>query len=431
MFSIFKDKSEKDVNAEQAGPYQALAKRYNALLEQSLLIVLSAKGTVEEVSPRFLQLLGKPLLDIQGKSLSHLLHSKSKEALPSAFWQNFSAVSELSLALYFTNNQKQPSLLNCQFVPVYNGQGTIDIIQMIAVETAPDSEKAHKDALISALDRSFAVIEFEPDGTIITANDNFTQTVGYTLEQIQGKHHRMFCEDAFYKDNPNFWRDLATGKFSSGRFKRVNSRGESIWIQATYNPLRDENGKVYRIIKFASDITSRINAAIEAVQLAKVTSEETTSITKTSLNTLDLAIETSESIVAKIHSASQVGNMLLQQSRDINEIVTTIRAIAEQTNLLALNAAIEAARAGESGRGFAVVADEVRTLAGRSASATAEISNVVQKNRTLIDNMDKEIATISEISQNSKANIEVIASGINEVEQCVTRLAEAVHKISP
>ena len=123
-----------------------------------------------------------------------------------------------------------------------------------------------------AVDRSQAVIEFDVDGTIITANDNFLETMGYSLEEIQGKHHRMFVKDTYAVsvEYQNFWSSLRAGSFTSGEFDRVKKDGETIWINASYNPIYNSEGEVTKVIKIASDITEQKNQAEEAKLLANM-----------------------------------------------------------------------------------------------------------------------------------------------------------------
>ncbi len=121
---------------------------------------------------------------------------------------------------------------------------------------------------VAAIDRSQAVIEFNLDGTIITANDNFLQTLGYSLPEITGQHHRMFAEPA-YAASPEyaeFWAKLNKGEFDAGVYKRLGKNGKEVWIQASYNPVFDASGKPYKVVKFATDITNfiRINEEYEA-----------------------------------------------------------------------------------------------------------------------------------------------------------------------
>lgn len=177
-----------------------------------------------------------------------------------------------------------------------------------------------------AICRSQAVIEFDPRGIILWANDSFLATMGYALADLEGRHHRIFCEPG-YADTPayaDFWRKLGRGEFDAGEYKRVGKGGRAIWLQATYNPVFRADGSVERILKIATDTTPAHQLRMEL------------------RNTVD----------------------------GLSDIVNSIGLIANQTNLLALNASIEAARAGEAGKGFAVVAAEVKKLAGDTRSAT-------------------------------------------------------------
>ncbi|CAL4868533.1 Biofilm dispersion protein BdlA [Asticcacaulis sp. MM231] len=112
-------------------------------------------------------------------------------------------------------------------------------------------------AIVAAIDASQAVIEFTPDGRVIKANANFLQVMGYSFDEIVGKHHEIFCDQAFVSSDVyrQFWRNLSSGTFQSGAFKRVGRGGRVVWLQATYNPIIDRKGRVCKVIKFAADIT--------------------------------------------------------------------------------------------------------------------------------------------------------------------------------
>ena len=123
--------------------------------------------------------------------------------------------------------------------------------------------KEHR--IVQALIASQAVIEFKPDGTIISANENFLHTVGYTLAEVKGRHHSLFCDPTYVASDAYraFWKDLGDGMFKSDEFKRFRKNKESFWLQATYNPLKDRNGRVTGVIKVASDITEAKRKAID------------------------------------------------------------------------------------------------------------------------------------------------------------------------
>ena len=141
-----------------------------------------------------------------------------------------------------------------------------------AVAERPETRVDDSKALLEAFSRSQAIIEFTPEGEILDANENFLSVVGYTLDEIRGRHHRMFCESDFTStaEYADFWQDLAAGRFSTGEYKRVTKAGEEIWISASYNPVLDETGQVTKVVKIASDITATKRASVEATRLSNM-----------------------------------------------------------------------------------------------------------------------------------------------------------------
>jgi methyl-accepting chemotaxis protein len=115
---------------------------------------------------------------------------------------------------------------------------------------------------LAAIDRNQAVIEFQMDGTIVKANENFLRTLGYSMDEIKGQHHRMFCEDSYTRspEYKEFWARLNRGEYNAGEYKRIGKGGKEVWIQASYNAIADVNGKLVKVVKFASDITEAVKA---------------------------------------------------------------------------------------------------------------------------------------------------------------------------
>lgn len=277
------------------------------------------------------------------------------------------------------------------------------------------------------------MIEFSPEGEILAANANFLHTVGYSLEQIRGRHHRLFCFDEFYQQQPDFWRELKQGQFKSGQFERKNSRGESIWLEATYNPVFDDEHQVVKVIKFASDITALIRQR-QAVDLASKAvqqlSRQTTELFGQGASLLQQSVNNALSVEQEVTRASQLLQQLTEQSQAINAMVNSIRSIADQTNLLALNAAIEAARAGEHGRGFAVVADEVRHLASRTSLSTVDIEQVMKTNLGFTQDLMQSMEQVCAQTRSGNLLFQHTSAVFQGIEQSNTQMIDAVAQLA-
>jgi methyl-accepting chemotaxis protein len=273
--------------------------------------------------------------------------------------------------------------LEASYNPVKDATGKVFKIVKYAMDvTAKIEAESEAKSKLAALDRAMAVIEFDLDGRILCANDNLTRLLGYSATEIVGKNHSILCPPELINSNEyaDFWRRLNKGEFFSGQFKRISRQGNTLWLEASYNPVYDANGKLFKIVKFASDITERVERherdAQSAAQAYHI-SVETQKVAEQGTEVIHQAASEMRQISSSIDDSSRIIAQLGERSEQITAIVNTIRSIAEQTNLLALNAAIEAARAGDQGRGFAVVADEVRQLAGRTSRSTAEISEMI------------------------------------------------------
>ncbi|MBF8671188.1 PAS domain S-box protein [Pseudomonas putida] len=409
----------------------------SSLDSEMLVLQLDPQGRIEMVNGNFEsemlyraeQLLGRNIEEIVPAHVKMLdFYQRMKGAI--------SRGEHLNGAFRLLRGNGQEAWLRSILQPVKNSEGRIKYFTLHSSDLTRTIETSREhESLIKALMRSTAVIEFDLDGTILTANERFLVTVGYRLEQIRGKHHRMFCEpeevnSAGYQA---FWDKLRRGEYIAERFKRIDAHGRVVWLEASYNPIFDAHDVLYKVVKFATVITEQVNqelAVAEAADVAYNTSLGTDASARKATDVVTQSVSVMRGLEASMQEAAEGIQALDTQSRVIGSIIKTISDIAGQTNLLALNAAIEAARAGEQGRGFAVVADEVRQLASRTSTATEEIARVVQQNEQLAQAAVAIIDTSKRQAEQGLALADETGSVIVEIQDGAKRVVDVVGQFS-
>ncbi|MFB4394049.1 PAS domain-containing methyl-accepting chemotaxis protein [Pseudomonas sp. LS_2] len=358
-----------------------------AISRSMAMIEFSPDGTILDANEHFCATMGYDAEEIRGQH--HRLfcdpaYAKSTEY--QQLWQALGQGKAISGTFERVDKAGREVWLEASYMPVLDErQQVTSVIKVASDITQRINEEHESESLLKAIGRAMAVIEFTPQGRVIKANQNFLDTMGYRLEEVVGRHHGLFCtqeerESVQYRE---FWASLNRGEYHSHRFERVDKQGRTVYLEACYNPIFDNKGRLYKVVKFASDITHQVSTQQSAADAAHASSVQTDACARKGTQVVQQTVEVIEQISAELNDAARRIDAVSKQSEVIGKIVLTIRGIADQTNLLALNAAIEAARAGEHGRGFAVVADEVRSLAARTSQATLEIVEVVRQNHDL------------------------------------------------
>ncbi|WP_434617967.1 methyl-accepting chemotaxis protein [Azospirillum sp. B2RO_4] len=424
-----------------------------ALDRSQAVIEFGMDGTILTANSNFLTVMGYSLPEIVGKH--HRIFVDPAEHAGTAyreFWDRLKR-GEFQRALYRRIGKKGREVwIEATYNPVLNSAGRpIRIVKIATDVTERQTVNADMRGKIDAISRSQAVIEFNPDGTVITANENFLKVLGYSLDEIRGRHHSMFVdprerEGAAYRD---FWHRLNKGQFEAAQYRRIGKGGRVVWIQASYNPVFDGAGRLCKVVKFATDITEQISlldrlkslidtnfteieqamsgahrqadtaaaASSETrgtVQTIAAGAEELAAAAREIADSMSRSQQAADAAVSEADNADRAATRLSEVAKAMGGIVELIRSIAGQINMLALNATIEAARAGEAGRGFAVVANEVKNLANQSANATAQISREIEGMRSVSGDVVSSLSAIRTAMNNLREFVVMSAGAVEE-----------------
>jgi methyl-accepting chemotaxis protein len=455
------------------------SEKLDALNRSQAIVEFKLDGTIISANRLFLDTMGYGLEEIQGRHHSMFIDPVDrKSAVYRDFWASLNRGEFQSAEYRRVGKNGREIWIQASYNPVLGRTGKpYKIVKFATDITRQKLQAAEYEGQIKAINRSQAIIEFELDGTIVTANENFLATLGYSLEEIRGKHHSMFVEPAERGTHEYraFWHALAQGEYQTAEYKRIGKSGREVWIQASYNPILDMAGRPYKVVKFATDITAQVHERQRRAEIQRSIAAELGEIMKAVAGVTDQAegaasasSETSgnvqavatgaEELATSVNEISQQVNYALaisteavEQGRQTNvivsslstsaqkigEIVTLIDKIASQTNLLALNATIEAARAGEAGRGFAVVASEVKDLATQTARATEEIGEQIAQTQAstqqvvaAIETITATVSKINEISVGISAAVEEQSAVTREMSSNMQGASRSVSSIS-
>jgi methyl-accepting chemotaxis protein len=324
--------------------------------------------------------------------------------------------------------------IEATYSPIFDPLGSVSKIVKYATDvTSQKIKDSEFIAKVDALDKGFAVIEFDLAGKVLDANRNFLTAMGYTLREIRHQHHSMFCTEDYVRSEEyrDFWLKLSEGEFISGRFHRKGKFDRDVWIQATYSPIYDLNGNVMKVVKYAYDVTREVMLeqliSTKCHEMSQRMQQLNLSVNAVADNVGKADQLAKESATAASHgresisSSMQAIERITESSKKVANIVEVITDIASQTNLLAFNAAIEAARAGHQGVGFSVVAAEVRKLAERSSTAAMEITQLIGESQANV----REGSVVSKEAANS---FDGITKNVNLTEGRVGDIAKSTRE---
>ncbi|QFY61530.1 PAS domain S-box protein [Rhizobium grahamii] len=370
----------------------------NAISKSQAIIEFDLKGNVLRANENFCAAVGYSLSEIVGKHHSMFCdpsHAATHEYRE--FW------ARLGRGEYDTGAYKRLAKggreiwIQASYNPVFKHGRPYKVVKFAADITDVKMKAVEDAGKLDAISRSQAVIEFNPKGEILTANENFCGALGYSLFEIAGKHHSMFCDPAYTRteEYANFWRRLAQGEFIANEFVRYGKGGKEIWIQAAYNPITDANGKVYKVIKFATDVTQRMSA----------------------ISQLGAALRAlSEGDLTKTVNAAFVPSME-QLRHDFN---ATIARLSETLKTVGENAQAIAAGSREIGAAadsFSKRTEQQAASIEETAAALEEITTTVNDSSHRADEAGKLVAKTKQGAEQSGQVVRNAVSAMGQIEQ--------------
>ena len=386
----------------------------SALGRSLAIIEFDPKGKVLTANKNFCDALGYALSEIKGQHHAMFVEPDyARSADYAAFWSKL-ARGEFDAREYLRIGKGGAEVwIQASYNPVKNARGVVTkVVKVATVITADKLRHAEFEGKIDAISRAQAVIEFTPDGEVLTANENFLNALGYGLAEIKGKHHSLFVEPALAQsaEYQDFWRRLNAGEFIAAEFKRIGKGGREVWIQASYNPIFDHSKRVIKVVKFATDVTPRVNAVEQVAagleQLAK--------------NNLRYRLDTPiDPTFEKVRNDFNTAMTLLDETMSsVSDSTTSVGGgadeIASASNDLSRRTEQQAASLEET----AAALDEITATVKRSADGAKQASAAASTARTDAQRsgevVREAVAAMGEIEQSS-AQITQIIGVIDEI----------------
>ncbi|HCW21543.1 methyl-accepting chemotaxis protein [Achromobacter sp.] len=392
----------------------------SAIHRAQAVIEFDLEGHVLMANQNFLDTMGYSLDEVLGQHHRMFIDPDERESAEYlAFWQKLGQGAYDAGRYRRVCRDGRDVWLQASYNPIFDKRGRpVKVVKYATDITDQQQRQANTEGQLAAISKVQAIIEFELDGTIIRANDLFLNAVGYHASEVEGRHHSMFVrpEEARTAAYQEFWRKLRSGQHDTGQYLRIGKGGRQVWIEASYNPIFDAEGRPFKVVKYATDITKRFTAAQTLRVAVQGLTENAERASQANALALD-ASKVAEQGGKTVKGVVQTMGAITDSSRRISEIIGVMDGIAFQTNILALNAAVEAARAGTHGKGFAVVAAEVRSLAQNSAAAAKEIKGLITTSVEQIESGAGQVqsagATMEDIVASSRRVTEIMAEVVN------------------
>ena len=389
-----------------------------AAIDKSMgTIEFSLDGKVLTANENFLGLLGYTLEEVKGQHHRMFVDPVYRESAEyRRFWEKLGR-GEFDAAQYKRIGKGGKEVwIQASYNPILDANGKpYKVVKFASDITEQKMQNANFEGQLAAINKSMATIEFSLDGLVLTANDNFLKLLGYSLDEVRGKHHRIFV-DPVYRESAEyreFWAKLGRGEYDAGQYKRIGKGGKEVWIQASYNPIMDANGKPYKVVKFAIDITEQVkgaqalNKAIEQTMAVAAAVQEGDLTKRIPMEDKTGALETvSSGINALVQSMLDVLLTIRESSDTIN---TASKEIAAGNSDLSQRTEEQASSLEETAASMEELTSTVKQNADNAKQANQlaiSSSNVATKGGQVVRDS---VATMAQISDSSKKIADIIS----------------------
>jgi methyl-accepting chemotaxis protein len=438
-----------DVTATKKADLEAHGK-ITAIDRSQAVIEFKMDGTVITANENFLAVMGYTLEEIVGRH--HRLfvpEAEQNSAEYREFWAALNRGEYLSRMYKRISKDGRLVSIEAGYNPIFDERGKpYKVVKFATDVTEVKKAESYVRGKLTAIERAQAVIEFQMDGTVVTANQNFLTTLGYKLDEIQGKHHSMFVsqEERSSAEYREFWASLNRGEFFSNTFKRIGKGGHEVWIQGSYNPILDDDGKPVRVVKFATDITSQVEERRRIASLEQLDREKAEELQRKANALLQVVAEAStgnlnqtididgDDVAGQIADGMRtlLGNLRESMSR-ISQTATGVAgsseellAISQQLSTNSLNAAEQA---NSVSSGSEQVSANVGIVAASSEEMLASIREI-SKSATEASRVAKTAVAKAEETNQTITKLGVSSLEIGKVIKVITSIAQQTNLLA-
>lgn len=380
----------------------------DAISKAQAVIEFNMDGTIITANDNFLSTLGYSLAEIQGQHHSMFTEESLKNSNEyQAFWQKLNRGEYDSGEYKRLGKGRKEIWIKASYNPIFDLNGKpFKVVKYASEVTEQKLQAANFSGQMDAISKAQAVIEFNMDGTIITANDNFLSTLGYSLAEIQGQHHSIFAEENLKNSDEyqSFWQKLNRGEYDANEYKRIAKGGREVWIQASYNPIFDMDGKPFKVVKYATDITARKEAIAQIKDVL------------VSMSAGDLSQYIEGELVGEF---SIIGNSM-------NELITVLGNMVDEIRNASTNVFDSAREIAEGNNELSHRTESQASSLEETASAMEELTSTVQQNAENTSEASKLATTVMKKASNGGDVVTNAITAMSDINKSSKKIADII-----